>query len=331
MDWTRLEQVVRRDPARRGLASYVDEHGRLLLEGELRQAADDLAARGSRVLIVTGFCVVLPDGTVTAETDGPPGAIYLAAMLRAAGIEASITSDRFGVPLVRAGLIAAKLPTEMLVESPVGSYSHVVAIERVGPSHTSASITAHYGAGAATIAEFEQLVPTGEQGVSRNMRGISIDAHTGPLHRHFENDDAKGDAIQPTTIGIVDGGNEIGCGKIPWDVLHRAVAQGSGAQIACRIATDHTIIAGVSNWGGYALGASVAALRGHREAVEAWTAEKHRAVIEAMVCDGGAVDGVTKRREATVDGLPLGEYLAVFDEIRGIALGRAKSDGAGGH
>ena len=316
IDWTRLEQVIRRDPGKRGLASYVVDDGRALLTGELQNAAKSLAARGSRVLIVTGFCIVLPDGTTTAETDGPPGAIYLAAMLRAAGIDAVIATDDLGGPLVRAGLAAMQLPRALLVDAESADYSHLIAIERVGPSHTTASIAAMYGAESSMTAEFKNLIAEHDRGVCRNMRGVSLDAYTAPLHRLFENA-----PVTTTTIGIVDGGNEIGCGKIPWDVLRRAVAQGSGAQIACRVETNYSILAGVSNWGGYALGAAVAALRGHRDAVEAWTVDKQRSLIEAMVRDGGAVDGVTKHREATVDGLPLDEYLAVFDEIRRIALG----------
>jgi hypothetical protein len=68
------------------------------------------------------------------------------------------------------------------------------------------------------------------------------------------------------------------------------------------------------------LGAAVAVLRGQRDAVERWTAEHQRKLIEAMVEQGGAVDGVTKRREPTVDGLSMPEYLGVFEEIRRIVL-----------
>jgi D-glutamate cyclase len=313
LDWVRLEAAVRRDPARRGLASYADANGATLLAGDLQRAARDLAESGTRVLIVTGFCVVMPEG-VTAETDGPPGAIFLAAMLRAVDIDARIATDRYGAPLVRAGLDAAVMPSDVLVEGGTDSYSHRIAIERVGPSHTAASIAAQYPDKADMLAKFERLVPQAERDVCHNMRGISIDAHTDPLHRLFEND-------APTkTIGIVDGGNEIGCGRIPWDVLGRAVAHGSGAIIACRVATTHTIIAGVSNWGAYALGSAVASLLGGRQPIESWTAAKQRAMIEAMVARGGAVDGLTKRHEPTVDGLTLDDYLAVFDEIRTIAL-----------
>src|SRR5205807_1527308 len=62
------------------------------------------------------------------------------------------------------------------------------------------------------------------------------------------------------TIGVGDGGNEIGMGKIPWDVIRRNVP--NGGLIACRVPTDYLIVAGVSNWGAYALAAGVALLRG---------------------------------------------------------------------
>ena len=47
-------------------------------------------------------------------------------------------------------------------------------------------------------------------------------------------------------------------GKIPWDVIRRNVP--NGGLIACRVPTDHLIVAGVSNWGAYALAAGVALL-----------------------------------------------------------------------
>jgi hypothetical protein len=55
-----------------------------------------------------------------------------------------------------------------------------------------------------------------------------------------------------------------------------------------------------------------------REAPSAasWTAADEGRLIETIVRDTGAVDGVTKRNAATVDGLPLDEYLQVLIELR---------------
>jgi len=318
------------------LASYRDESGQILLAGALQAAAVDLATHGTQALIVTGFCV-MADAGPTAETDGPPGAVYLAAMLRRVGIEAAVSTDAVGAPVVREGLSAAGLPESLLVEIPLdasdaailavvaSSYSHVVAVERVGPSHTLESIAAQYPTDEAVRREFAEQLPVAERNVCHNMRGTSIDAHTASLDLLFppvgDALDGDGDAELPRSIGIVDGGNEIGCGRIPWDVVRRAVTNGMGGTIACRVATDHTIVAGVSNWGAYALGAAVAVLRGHGDDVREWTSLRQRELIEAMVVCGGAVDGVTKRRECTVDGLAMDDYLAVFEAIRAAVLG----------
>ena len=66
-----------------------------------------------------------------------------------------------------------------------------------------------------------------------------------PAHRLFE-------AVQQqlphiTAIGIGDGGNEIGMGKLPWELIRRNIPH-SGL-VACRVPTDHLIVCGVSNWG----------------------------------------------------------------------------------
>lgn len=58
-----------------------------------------------------------------------------------------------------------------------------------------------------------------------------------------------------TTVGIGDGGNEIGMGKVHQQVIKHIQ---NGRNIASTVATDHLVTAGVSNWGGSAL---VAALR----------------------------------------------------------------------
>jgi hypothetical protein len=332
--------VIRRDPGGRGLASYQNAAGRGLLTGELFRAIDELSLQGRRAALFTGFAILTDDGPI-AETDGPPGTIYLAAMLQACGMEPQVVTDRVGEPVLRAGLAAVGLDVPLLVAPPVGSdavgrdavrswwrevggdveWSHYIAIERVGPSHTAPSLAAQYAdanEAAQRLGEFARIVPLAEHDVRHNMRGAALDACTAPLDVLF--DDCVAQSPRPATIGIVDGGNEIGCGKIPWHQLHEAVARGNGATIACRTKTDATILAGASNWGAYALGAAVARTCDRRSAVEAWTCDKQRMLIAALVEQGGAVDGVTKRREATVDGIALDEYLAVFDEIRQGAL-----------
>ena len=89
-------------------------------------------------------------------------------------------------------------------------------------------------------------------------------------------------------------------GKIPRDDHRRNIP--SGGLIACRVATDHLIVCGVSNWGVYALAAGVA-LR-QAAGARALRSGARREILQIMVEEGGLVDGVLGKPSVTVDGLP---------------------------
>ena len=108
------------------------------------------------------------------------------------------------------------------------------------------------------------------------------------------------------TIGIGDGGNEIGMGKVPWDVIRRNVPH--GGLTACRVPCDHLIVAGVSNWGAYGLAAGVRLLRGVPFDAELFDAQRERELLRVMVEQGPLVDGVTGQRAVSVDGLDFERY-----------------------
>jgi hypothetical protein len=335
--WQSLESLVRRDPARRGVASFA-VGGIPLCAGHLQKAAEDLANRAATVAIVTGFCIVDAKPPV-AETDGPPGALFLARDLRVLGIDVALVTDRYARPALEVGCEFLGIPRTAIHEIPledakatsVGTpradrwvdeflnsdfgrrLTHLIAIERVGPSHTEQSLQAQHRTAAAPLGEFEHEVPLSSRDMSHNMRGVPIDAWTARAHRLFEI--AAKRKLPVTTIGIGDGGNEIGMGAIPWEILRSAITVGPSALVPCRIATNFTILAGVSDWGAYALALAVLHLRGLTAELTGSNAEQLRELIERLVRDAGLVDGVTGRREASVDGLPLETYLQVFAGI----------------
>lgn len=277
--------------------------------------------------ILTGFCVA-DLAEPTAETDGPPGALYLARALVEHDIHVELISDRFGVPLLACGVRHWGLPVSVC-ELPLGdrlsdawladffrqrNLTHLVAIERAGPSHTRDSLLAQSRTGPPPEEEFRHRVPLETQNRCHNMRGVPIDDVTAPAHDLF--DYIARQQLPITTIGIGDGGNEIGLGCLPWEYLCQAILQGPAERIACRVATDWTLVAGVSDWGGYALGLALAALRGTPSAASAWNCAMQRELVMALVREAGAVDGVTRQREATVDGLPLETYLQGLAGLR---------------
>src|ERR1043165_9130757 len=76
-----------------------------------------------------GCCV--PRRSTSAETDGPIGAVQLAAAVQALG-GIRIVTDELCMPVVRAAVVAAGLSVEF--GEPASDTTYAVAIERVGPS-----------------------------------------------------------------------------------------------------------------------------------------------------------------------------------------------------
>ena len=278
--------------------------------------------------IVTGFFVPHGDPPA-AETDGPPGSLLLAAALAAIGIEVTVITDEHCAGALTAAATVVHFPVqrvlayadgastwleEFFLEGPGRSLTHLIALERVGPSHTPDSLRQQPRRTRAPVEEFAAEVPVEHHNRCHNMRGQIIDEHTADLHRLFE--ELHRYRPEARTIGIGDGANEIGMGSIPWEELRRRLDGDHAGHIPCRIATDWNIVAGTSNWGGYALAAATLLLQGRVEVLAAWDREHQQRMLEHIVEHGPAVDGVTGRREPTVDGLPFLTYIQPWEGIR---------------
>jgi hypothetical protein len=135
------------------------------------------------------------------------------------------------------------------------------------------------------------------------------------------------------SIGIGDGGNEVGMGKVFDKIVNSSIP--NAPDIACVTAADDLITASVSNWGGYALAAAVALtatsdkyplFQSIHHAVESCLPNRlqETAICQRMV-DCGGRDGLTAKNELMVDGMPLEKSLQILEEIAGIAVGSSKS------
>ena len=262
--------------------------------GGLRAAAASLAtAPAPSVGIITGFYV--PGGTPpAAETDGPVGAALLAAGLASLSIPCRLATDEPCRATCAAALRGAGIDVPLDVVPLGGAVDPAVALwRRSGVSH------------AVSI----ERCGRSADGAPRNMRGEDISAFTTPLDDLF--------AAGPwRRIAIGDGGNEIGMGSVPASLIGEFVAHGEA--IACATPADHLIVAGVSNWGAYALLGALAVLRADwRASLLAWLdPERDGAILAAMVNDGPAVDGVTRQRTLTVDGMAAARHHAKLQAIR---------------
>ena len=138
-----------------------------------------------------------------------------------------------------------------------------------------------------------------------NMKGDDITAWTTAVDGLFLAASARG----IVTVGIGDGGNEVGVGRVA-DRVRELVPH--GPRIASIVPTDHLLLAGVSNWGAYGLVAALSVVTGQPLLP---TEPEARAALDRAVA-AGAVDGVTGRPEPTVDGLPWAASAEVLAALR---------------
>jgi hypothetical protein len=286
-----IDQLLALDPGGRGIAAFFQPGGAL-------RAARALA-RARSVLIVTGF--VVADGM--PETDGPPGAAVLGRALRRLGARVRYTTDAAVAPIVTAALCALGEPVDVL-PCPHGADAALALLERERPSHLVAI----------------ERPGRGRTGDYLNARGASVAAWNAPLddlfcwsgarwsgacglgsRRGWPGLEGRGSGRRvipnkPVTVGIGDGGNEIGMGNVRARLAREGPLM---ARIASVVGVDHLVVAGVSNWGAYGVVAHLGRVTRRRLL---HTAADERRLIEACVA-AGAVDGLTRRREPTVDSL----------------------------
>lgn len=293
----RIRAVIQHDVNDRGLARDPHENLFTVCRDDFANACRSIAENPQPVFcIVTGFFIPHAQPPC-GETDGPLGAIFLARALTSLSISATLITDLYCLQSLKSGLDSCGLGSSIRVNalppstmywnafldvtwrdfSNRMSFTHLLALERVGP---------------------------GSDGRYRNMHGQDITSQNYPADLLFE--DAARQKHRVCTIGIGDGGNEIGMGKIPPEVIARNIS--NGEQIACRVPTDHLIVAGISNWGAYALAAGIAVLRRQHLPASLFDVERERELLRIMVEQGPLVDGVTGRQTVTVDGLSFDDF-----------------------
>ncbi|XP_073923424.1 D-glutamate cyclase, mitochondrial isoform X4 [Castor canadensis] len=230
----KLEETIAIDPGNRGI-------GHLLCKDELLKASLSLSHAHS-VLVTTGLPTHF-NHKPPEETDGPPGAIALGAFLQALGKNVSMVVDQRALSLhtklvedtVKQGVLKSQIPILTYQGGSVKDaqaflckdgdpksprFDHLVAIERAGRA---------------------------ADGNYYNARKVNIKHLVDPIDDLFL---AAQKIPGISSTGVGDGGNELGMGKVK-KAIKRHIRNGD--VIACDVEADFAVIAGVSNWGGYAL------------------------------------------------------------------------------
>jgi hypothetical protein len=281
-----LESLVLRDCGR-GIETLAAQ-----TRGNLRRAADALLT-SSGVALVTGFGVQTAMGPAP-ETDGPIGAASLAALLDGVDRPWLVVTDGLNETACIAALQAFGLQGDRV---------------RVADNEIGSMASELRSAGFDCLIFVERLGPN-RSGRYLSMRGTDLTPITAPL------DQLLGNSFH--SIGIGDGGNEVGMGNLShYEVLSSIEHGGEIHSIAM---TDELILAGVSNWGAWALVGATALLSEAMAtpADRALDIERWMTALNNLV-DVGAVDGVLMSNVPSVDGFEPSIHTAVLTAVRAVS------------
>lgn len=260
-------------------------------------AAEILDCRPSIVGIVTGAQV--PEKMPLGENDGPLGSVVLADALQKIGHEVRFYTDAAAATPIRQLLAWRGIDAEVVLlqqgdDTSLKEIAHsidiAVAVERLGGNPNG--------------------ILYGATGVSRSDFRCNVDAL---FHTLAE--------LGKKTIGIADGGNEIGCGKIQ-SIISKTMADLNycertpcGGGVFSIVSTDVLVIATTSNLGCAGVTAALAIQRGQPALCH--SASNERMYIEKGV-EFGLTDGGTGRVIEAVDGVAAEEHAALVGLMEAI-------------
>lgn len=294
-----LDEISNLDLGGRG-AGTLAEAARTRAGGSPVAAGADLLAQlpgGATVLLTTGLAPRPWISTAQIESDGPPGATVLARVLsEALGLRVLLVAEEDVLPpLVRLAR-GARVPVRSRAfplgppAGPAGELlqeerpAALISIERLGRNH---------------------------RGVFHNARGKDVGQGKAAIDGLFEM--AEGAGIP--TLGIGDGGNEIGMGAIP-DAVRSAVRFGErcvcgcGGGIVAATPTTVLVTGGTSNWAAYALADLLARRSGRDDLVHTGAVEER---LLQLGVELGLVNGMGGAIDPNVDRIPLHVHRAIAD------------------
>lgn len=311
-----LDEISNLDLGGRGTEALA-EAARVRTGGSPLAAGAELLARlprGTTVLLTTGLAPRPWISTAQIESDGPAGAAVLARVLvEALGLRVLLVAEQEVLPsLVRiAGRAGVPVRSRAFpLGAPVAPAGELLREEQP-----------------AALVSIERL-GRNARGVFHNARGIDIGQGKAAIDALFELAEQAG----IPTLGIGDGGNEIGMGGVP-DAVRRAVrfgercACGCGGGIGAATPTRVLITGGTSNWAAYALADLLARTSGRDDLIHTGAEEER---LLRFGVELGLVNGMRGSIDPNVDQIPLHIHRAIADLLAraaGLTPSRACPEG----
>ncbi len=222
-------------------------------------------------LITTGFFIL---SAQAPETDGPPGAVALAKALHFFGFDVVYVTDKYTVPVLASNIVGQ----DRVVEFPITDHESSRQFAQRLLAEVQPSL----------LISIERAGLCGSRKYL-NMVDKDVTEYTAKIDYLF--------LERENTLGVGDGGNEIGMGNLAQHIPGVDTLPDDPA----RTTVNKLVIASVSNWGGYGLVAALSRLSGHNllPSVD-WEKE-----IVSEIVDRGAVDGVSGESKYAVDSFDL--------------------------
>lgn len=323
--FNRIDHLINLDVPARGVVHLLFRWARDRVEYPLvmlaSQKLNEIITKGDIVFIATGW-PDRPEITPNiAETDGPPGAASLArainraykampfifiednhveamsTVINAAGLKVlppsqAIETSEYHAPINAASVLSFPIEKDLALQK---------ATELIEKYKPKAIITIEKGG-------------MNNKGVIHTSRGVDSSKYMAKM------DYLVLDAIKNNiaTIGIGDGGNEIGMGCIEEEIRNN-IPFGNKCKCPCHTGiapstkTDFLITAAISNWGAYGLAAGIALLKNDTDIFHNSETEKR---ILQRAADAGLIDGINGYTEPGADGLSAKVHESFVDILR---------------
>lgn len=287
-----VDRLITTDMLARGVIGSIYKNARKHLPEDplTYRAAEELTRsidNGDTVFITTG-CTY--PGLNAGETDGPIGAASLArALCISLGAKPIIVVEKMYENMMLHTLRGIGL--NVLPFKSAQRYERVATIiefPKGNEKERSKELIEEFDPKA--IISIERIGKN-RKGVYHNMSGFDISECTAEIDVLIE--EAKNQKI--LTVGIGDGGNEVGMGEIV-ETVRREVPYGECCQcpcrggIACITETEILVPASVSNWGAHGISAVLAGKNENMDILHDSTYEL-RAIRECVDAGGVGMDG----------------------------------------
>jgi len=278
MSYSEIEKIILQDDTR-GMSNLYEN----IEKGFIQRSTDLILKKKGVVFITTGFFIL---SAKSSETDGPPGAIALGNALEKLGYEVFFITDKYS-----SGILVGMSDEKKVIEFPVTTHfeSNSYANELI-KKYDPKSIISIERAGLS------------KDGKYRNFKGIDFSKFNAKVDYLFEQ--------HPNTIGILDGGNEIGSGNY----INEIETLGNIIEYPSIITTSESIISSTSNWGAYGL---IAGISIHQKINLLPSVDEGKKLIEKSF-NLGAVEGMSGESKPWVDGRSIEEDKVCLEKLNSL-------------